>query len=106
MSGNDGPAGGGMFDGGPEPDDCAALRINDFVAAPDPEFIFIVGALLDVIINAGPPTTLSLLSHGIRVGALHPRPALVRCLKNGVIFEAEVVSVNGGDIEVRVAPVL
>lgn len=106
MSGSDGPSGGGMFSGGPEPDDCAALRIDDIVASPDPGFTFAVGVMLDVAVNAGPPATVSLLYRGARVGALHPRPALVRCLSNGVIFEAEVLSASGGDIKVRVAPVL
>ena len=95
-----------MYSGGPEPDDCAALRIDDVVASPDPTFTFIVGVLLDVNVKVGPPATVSLLHHGARVGSLHPRPALVRCLKDGVAFEAEVLSASGGHIKVRVAPVL
>lgn len=106
MSGSDGPSSGGIFSGGPEPDDCAALRIDDIVASPDPGFTFVVGVLLDVVLNVGPPATVWLLHHGVRVGALHPRPALVRCLKDGVTFEAEVASASGGDIKVRVVPVL
>lgn len=106
MSGSDGPSEGGMFSGGPEPDDCASLRIDDVVASPDPGFTFAVGLLFDVVLNVGPPATVSLVHRGARAGSLHPRPALVRCLRGGVVFEAEVLSASGGDIKVRVAPVL
>lgn len=105
MSGSDGPSGGGMFSGGPEPDDCGALRIDDVVASPDPAFTFVVGMVLEVGLNAGPPATVTLLQQGERVGALHPRPALVRCLRGGVVFEATILSATGGDIVVRVASV-
>lgn len=105
MSGSDGPSGGGMFAGGPGSDDCAALRLTDSVAAPDPIFPFAVGVFLDVAANAGPPVTVSLLHHGSRVGSLHPIPALVRCLNEGALFRAEVLSVSGGDIRVHVEPI-
>lgn len=106
MSGSDGPSGGGMFSGGPDSDDCSALRLKDSVASPDPAFLFVVGVLLDVVVNPGPPVTVPLLHRGARVGSLHPFPALVRCLNQGVTFQAEVVSVSGGDIQVRVEPIL
>jgi hypothetical protein len=93
-----------MFNGGPESDDCSALRLDDAVAAPDPSFTFVVGVILDVIVNAGPPVTISLVHHGNRVGSLHPIPALVRCLNQGVPFHAEVLTVSGGDIRVHVEP--
>ncbi|MBN9139252.1 MAG: hypothetical protein J0H23_00335 [Micrococcales bacterium] len=105
MSGNNGPSGGGMFTGGPESDDCSALRLSDSVASPDPSYTFVVGVFLDVVVNAGPPVTVSLLGGGMRVGSLHPLPALVRCLNQGVLFRAEVLSAIGGDIRVRVEPV-
>lgn len=105
MSGNNGPSGGGMFAGGPESDDCSALRLSDSVASPDPSYTFVVGVFLDVVVNAGPPVTVSLLDRGVRVGSLHPIPALVRCLNQGVPFHAEVLSASGGDIRVRVEPV-
>lgn len=105
MSGTDGPSGGGMFSGGPESDDCSALRLNDAVASPDPAFVFVVGVILEVVVNAGPPVTVSLRHHGSRVGSLHPFPALVRCLNQGVHFQAEIVSASGGDIRVRVEPI-
>lgn len=106
MSGSDGPSNGGMFNPGPSSDDCGALRLDDSVAAPDPSFTFTVGTTLDVVVNAGPPVTISLVHRGVRVGSLHPIPALVRCLNQGVPFEAEVRSVRGGDVRVRVEPVL
>lgn len=106
MSGSPGPSGGGMFSGGPESDDCSALRLGDSVSSPDPSFTFVVGVILDVVLNPGPPVTVSLLRHGTRVGSLHPLPALVRCLNQGVPFQAEVLSASGGDIRVRVEPVL
>lgn len=106
MSGSDGPSGGGMFAGGPQGDDCAALRINDPVASPEPGFTFVVGLMLELVLNPGPPVTVSLVSRGGRVGALHPYPMLIRCLNQGVAFQAEVLSASGGDIRVRVEPVL
>lgn len=95
-----------MFNGGPQADDCSALRVNDSVASPDPGFTFTVGRMLDVVLYPGPPTTVALedRSTGATVGALHPIPALVRCLTDGVPFEAEVLSAIGGDVRVRVAP--
>lgn len=106
MSGSDGPSGGGMWSGGPGSDDCAALRIDDSVASPDPSFVFVVGVQLEVVLNAGPPMTVSLHRHGVRVGAVHPYPSLVRCLISGVAFQAEILSASGGDIRVRIEPVL
>lgn len=97
-----------MFNGGPQADDCSALRLDDSVASPDPGFAFTVGRILDVVLRPGPPTTVVLedRSTDAGVGALHPRPALVRCLNEGVPFQAEVVSAIGGDVRVRVAPIL
>ena len=106
MSGSDGPSSGGMFNPGPNSDDCSALRLDDSVAAPDPTFTFSVGMTFDVVANPGPPVTVSLLHRGVRIGSLHPIPALVRCLNEGVPFQAEVRSASGGDIRVRVEPVL
>jgi hypothetical protein len=106
MSGSDGPSGGGMFNAGPQADDCSALRIDDTVASPDPAFTFSVGRILDVVVHAGPPVTVVLEDRGGTVGALHPYPALVRCLTAGVTFQAEVLSAIGGDVRVRVEPVL
>lgn len=97
-----------MFSGGPQADDCGALRLNDSVASPDPGFVFTVGRMLDVVLHPGPPTTVVLeeRSTGAGVGALHPIPALLRCLTDGVPFQAEVLSAIGGDVRVRVAPIL
>ena len=106
MSGSDGPSGGGMWTGGPQSDDCASLRIDDGVAAPDASFPFRAGIRFDVVFNPGPPSTISLEFEHRRVGALHPYPALVRCLNAGVPFRAEVRSVSGGDIRVAVEPEL
>lgn len=104
MSGSDGPTGGGMFNGGPVGDDCSAVRLDDTVAAPDPAFAFMVGAVLEVVVNQAAPVTIVLRASGNPVGALHPYPALVRCLNAGVPFQAEVFSAHGGDIRVRVEP--
>lgn len=106
MSGSDGPSGGGMWTGGPQSDDCASLRIDDGVAAPDATFVFTVGMVFDVVLNPGPPATVSLQFEHRRVGSVHPYPALVRCLNSGVPFEAEVRSISGGDIRVAVEPIL
>ena len=81
-----------MFNGGPQADDCGALRLNDSVASPDPGFVFTVGRMLDVVLHPGPPTTVILedRSTATGVGALHPVPALVRCLTDGVHMLATV----------------
>lgn len=93
-----------MFNGGPSGDDCSAVRIDDPVAAPEPTFAFVLGVRLEVAFGSHSPATISLLHRGARVGSLHPYPALVRCLNAGVSFEAEIRSVSGGDIRVRVEP--
>jgi len=105
MSGSDGPPGGGMFNTGPADDECSAVRVEDVVAAPDPSFSFFVGVVLEVAIQSSSPVTVGLFSSSTLVGALHPYPALVRCLKSGVPFQAEVLSAHGGDVRVRVEPI-
>ena len=106
MSGSDGPSGGGMFNGGPAADDCSALRLDDTVASPDPTFAFTVGRILDVSLDTRTPVTVVLEYGGALIGALHPYPALIRCLNQGVTFQAEVLGSVGGDIRVHVEPVL
>jgi hypothetical protein len=107
MSGSDGaPVGPGGFEVGADEDDCHRVTVDAPVDSPSPEEPFEVGNQYDVvIIDAGPAPTVRVLNEsGQPVGAIRPFSPLVRCLRKGVLFYAEIESIDGGDVRVRVRP--
>jgi hypothetical protein len=109
MSGSDpsvnrGPGGGG----GDGDEDCPGKPFETVLASPDPGVVeqLTDDELLSVVAVEQPvrgvvAETLS----GERVGAIvKDIVRLRRCMAKGAIYEADVVSVNGGAVTVRVRP--
>lgn len=104
--------GGGSGDAppvGPRPDvDCAALRFQTAVASPDMAVVASLGAgdvlVLDLRQGAGGRNMIAALaSSGGVAGAITERTAdLLECMQRGVRFEAEIMQMDGGWIEVAV----
>jgi hypothetical protein len=94
---------------GPRPEvDCSALRFDTTLASPD---MAVVGTLsvgdvliLDIRQGAGGRNMIAALTtDGHIAGAITERTAdLLRCMQQGVGFEAEITQMNGGWIEVAV----
>lgn len=108
MSGGGSSGGpGGGFDPSPRSTPCDQLKFKTSVASPQPAAEEVnVGDVLTVVLESGPPVVLHLIDHnGNRVGSLITRIAdLLRCIQDGFSYEAEVLEVNGGDIQVEVRP--
>jgi hypothetical protein len=104
MSGSDGPSTGGIWPGGGDNDDCSSLRIDAWIAAPDPDHGFFVGEQLDVALDDQQTPTVELLTaaNGASVGAVNPNPVLVRCLRRGIRFTATVTQADGAAVKVRI----
>lgn len=106
-----GGGGGGGSGGGFTPRDrqtpCDQLRFRTTIASPQRAASMLsVGDILEVRLNSGPPQTIDLIDAGGNlVGAIVTRTTdLVRCLQDGFRFEAEVQSINGGEIRIEVRP--
>ena len=105
MSGSDGNSNAGSaFDGGGPSDDCSTVVLDTVLNPADPAEPFAVGNEYDVLLQAsGPTETIVIINAaGSPVGAIAPVPPLLRCLRNGVPFYAEVLGVNAGEVKVRV----
>lgn len=107
MSGGGGGGGGGGFTPRDRETPCDQLRFSTTIASPQPASSNLsVGDILDVQLNSGPPQSIDLVDPGGSVvGAIVTRTTdLVRCLQDGFRFEAEVQSINGGEIRIVVRP--
>ncbi len=105
MSGSQGPdypVGAGA--GG---DNCAGLRREKPLAAPDPDLVaqLAVGQVLQLVLGDEPhPPIAAVDDDGNEVGAVPPDPVLVECLKLGHPFHATVRSINGGAVMLTIEP--
>lgn len=103
MSGSDGASGGGVWTGGDD-DDCSAVVVNAAVESPSTAELFVVGKVYSVqLVRENDIEVVQLVGDAGAVGAVRAVPPLLRCLRRGAAFEAEVQSANGGDIRVRVS---
>jgi hypothetical protein len=111
MSGGGGGGGDGGFgppDGGT---DCQRLRFIATLQSPQAQAVaaISVGELLDVVLDAGsgstPPIVEVRRTDGTTVGALIEHlTELLRCLREGVTYIAEVRDISGGSVRVQVRP--
>lgn len=103
MSGSDGSSSGGGWTGGDD-DDCSKVIVNAAVESPSTDELFVVGKMYSVqLVNENDVEIVQLVGNTGTVGAVRAVPPLLRCLRKGAAFEAEVQSANGGDIRVRVS---
>lgn len=104
--GSGGGTGGGSGEGASEcPDALTATLVGPLPGS------CVAGDVLDVIRMATPPPARVVCVHrttGRTVGAIGGVPGLGRlleCLDEGVVYEAEVVAVSGGRVDVMVRKV-
>lgn len=103
MSGSDGPSSTGGQPGGQILDDCGSLQIDDWIQSPDDQYPFAVGQIFVLELDPDTPPTIALSDgHGVEVGAVQPRPALIRCIQRGAPFRATVANVSGSTIKVHI----
>jgi hypothetical protein len=104
MSGEDSSGSSVSFGAGGADDDCSAVTLDTSVQAPSTTEPFAIGNIYGVRLgpNAAVPTVQLTRDH-TTVGAIRPTPPLLRCLRKGVTFAAEVTSVIGGDIRVHIS---
>ncbi len=88
---------------------CGELSFRSVVNSPQPAVIsrLVVGDVLEVKLQTNPQNAVVVEHQGTVAGALTGTKvnALINCLQNGYTFEAEVISIVGGNcnVEVRAA---
>lgn len=105
MSGN----GGGIptIDRPSNGENCSSLIINTNISSPQAEAVrnLSVGEILDVqaIGDQGP---INLYDNGILVGSIISREMirLLSCIAKGFEYEAEVLSIEDGEVEIQIRP--
>jgi hypothetical protein len=109
MSGGGGGGGGGGFGPPDRGTDCARLRFQATLQSPQPGAVaaIAVGELLDVVLAPGSGTTPPVIEvrrpDGTTVGALIEYVTdLLRCLREGYEYVAEVREISGGAVRVLV----
>lgn len=106
MGGGGGGGGGGS--GGPtsEPDVCKLLRIRAILNSPQPSVVqhIHVGDVLDVHMTSGHSITVEVLHNGQPAGSITGPEFvnLINCIRNGIQYQAKVISTTQGKIEVEV----
>lgn len=93
----------------PPRDPCATLVFRAQINSPQPAAIASVtaGAILLIQLAPAPQTSVLALHQGQPIGSITGSrvTSLINCLRNGYLFEAEVVSIVGGSCTVDVRPV-
>jgi hypothetical protein len=73
----------------PDPGEVANLKLGDFLA---------------VALEEEPPAVVVVRHSGARVGAITQRAAeLSRCIQDGYAYDAEILSIYGGAVTVRIS---
>ncbi|ERK73250.1 hypothetical protein N136_00376 [Leifsonia aquatica ATCC 14665] len=79
------------------------MQIDDWVQSPESGYPFHDGLVFTLRLDPDIPPTIALIdTAGDEVGAVQPRPALIRCLQRGVGFRAIVTDTSGGSIQIHV----
>lgn len=97
--------GGQEIDGGGAVDRCF-ISIETTLASPDPTEVatLTVGEILALVLEEAPPAVVVVRASGARVGAITQRATdFSRCLQDGYAYNAEVVSISGGAVTVRIS---
>lgn len=101
-------SGGGGYGGGSENDSpCESLRFDANVTSPKPSVVatLSIGAVLTIVVaKMKDVVVLQVLAGGLVVGGLTaPEAARLRtCIDQGHTYQAKVVSLDGGQVRVRV----
>jgi hypothetical protein len=103
-----GGSGSGGWTPTPAGNPCDTLSFRAAVNSPQPALLakLKVGSVLTVKLQTSPQTAVIVELKTKTVGALTgPKVArLINCLQNGYTFEADVISVTGGECQVEVRP--
>ena len=87
---------------------CENLIFETLVAAPDPEAVSVlhVGVILNLDLRgSGDGRHIAVLNGNQQVGSITERvPDLIRCMQKKFRFEAEVISIRGGLVQIQVRP--
>ena len=108
MSGSDAPVGPGAGGAGGGVDACADLRLIRNIEAPVPGVAdqLVPGETLEILLREGPPDlVVAVDNHGRDAGGISPTLQLITCLRQGVAFQATVLTVHGGAVQVEVRAV-
>jgi hypothetical protein len=106
VSGSDGPSTTTGQPGGQIINDCASLQIDDWIQSPEDGYPFDDGLVFALQLQPEIPPTIALLNDRRDVvGAVQPRPALIRCLQRGVEFRAIVTDASGGSVQIHIEAV-
>lgn len=107
MSGSDAPS-GGLYEGGgggAANDPCLSLRLRRNLEGPVPGVAdgLQVGEVVPIVLIAGdPPIVVVNDVVGTTAGSIVPTFRLLECLQQGIAFEADVLSTDGGFIQLEV----
>jgi len=104
MSGSSGGGGGGVPDTQPS---CSILRFTILVSSPQPAAVATlnIGDMLEVdVAQVGAAVVVRVLKNGTLVGGLAGPDAtrLRNCIEDGHDYQAEVLSITGGQVRVEV----
>lgn len=106
-----GGGGGGGPGGGFEPNavqtPCGELRFRTSVSSPQPAASTLaVGDILGVVLETEPRPVVRLVDSASKVvgSVVGHLPDLLRCIQEGLSYEAEVLEINGGQIKVQIRP--
>ena len=104
MSGGGGSDFGFGGGGGSEVTPCEELTFMDTLQSPDPAVIstLATGHVLDVEIQGY--AVIAVAPAGRAGSLLNQLPRMLQCLQGGYVFKAEVQSIMGGAVRVRVSP--
>lgn len=105
MSGSGGGGTVGGVSGGGAGRPCEQVRLIRNLEGPVQGVVdaLVVGDKLEVVLHDGPPQLVTAVTHdGQTAGAILPTGQLIDCLKRGFRFEAEVMSHNGGAVQIEV----
>ena len=107
MSGSDFSGGGGASFS--DINTCDKLIVNSRVSSPKEEVVteLSVGDKLDVVLDdSGQYPSVRLLYKGSLAGGIAtPQTTnLIACIRGGTMYIADVISVNDGEVKVRIKP--
>jgi hypothetical protein len=89
--------------------DCGTIKFETDLASPQPNVVYTlsVGDVLAVELDTtGARVVVAAVTQlGVTAGSIATRAAqLIRCIRAGYSYAAEVLEINGGIVRVRVAP--